>query len=118
MSLQLKFNEEIENLLLKNEESRSLHGRVCVLCDKFLSKHEEETLTLKTLVKHSHYLRSDPCLPLELKLAYSFVSSDQTNIDCSALNNCLLSPRAQVIPGNSERKTPKVGIMLRVATQT
>eukprot|EP00978_Attheya_sp_CCMP212_P011122 scaffold27210_cov31-Attheya_sp.AAC.3 len=110
MLSQQDLNEDIKDILLENDENGTLNGRVCVLCDRFVAPNLHSTLTLKTLVKHSRFLRAESNIPDKpLKACYRF----ETNIQSvnEALEGCLLSPRAQVIyddKSTRKRKDPKI----------
>ena len=52
-----EFNKAIDGLLVHDVASNSLHPRVCLVCDKFLTNTDYRTTRLKTFLKYVPYLR-------------------------------------------------------------
>lgn len=103
-----ELNTEIDGLLLHDEESGRLSGRVCLLCDKLVRRRDWTAVTLKTISKYASYLEGDPTLPQGLRDTYRF--KDCTLKSGTKLTNCLLSPRSRAFYSAKDRKkrTPKV----------
>lgn len=96
-------NEEIDSILHLDEEEGTMCGRVCILCDKPLSKKEEGLLGVKTLVKNSVHLKAGPDIPAAVKSPHRFEMQGD-NESNTALQMCLLSPRAHIEGTQHSRK--------------
>lgn len=106
MATQEELNREIESLLVQDEASREWKGRTCVVCDQLLAPWQEGDLTLKQLVKCAPYFRAEPNLPVGLRASYCFEAEGHREAS-TALQGCLLSPRA-TIKWDRLRRHPKV----------
>jgi hypothetical protein len=89
-------NTAIDNILFQSNDG-TLHGKVCLVCDKFMLQDEQSEMSLKIFLKVAHYLtgtQSTP-LPVELRKCYTFTVPGiaETN---QVLRHCLLSPRSQL----------------------
>ena len=92
-SIQEEFNKAIDDILVYDSVGKTLHGKVCLVCDKFVSRKELSMMKLKTFLQFTPYLQGDPSIPSSLRSSY------QTTIPCSitgtrSLLNSLLSPRS------------------------
>jgi hypothetical protein len=84
-----------------------MSGRVCLVCDKFLSKSETCTVSLKAFLKRVPYLQGDPCIPQSLRREYIFSMPDHHPAN-DMLKQCLLSPRSSIVYEDPQKRTPKV----------
>ena len=105
--IQEEFNKEVEALLVHDSDQGTLHGKVCVICDKFVSRNDEKSISLKTLLKHAKYFKGDSNLPSNLRKLYQFkvANNDKAN---DILEQCLLSPRSKVMQTANRKRHPKV----------
>ena len=96
-----EFNKAIDDILVYDAASKTLHGRVCLVCDKFVSRKELSMMKLKTFLKYAPYLKGDDSLPGALRGCY------QTTIPINAhlLSDCLLSPRSKLVYKNGNRRS-------------
>ena len=98
------FNADIENILHHDEVHGTLHGKVCILCDKLLKPKEVCKVTMKTFISYAPYLKGDLEVPEELRNCYKFVV-DGDEGRTKILGQCLLSPRSKVVIQKNKRKT-------------
>ena len=104
--VQRSFNSEICNLLVSNREDGSLHGKVCLVCDRFLGPKDSSLVSLATFLKYAPYLKGDDQLPLSVRNSYKFTVPNNREAN-SILGGALLSPRSQIVyKGKSKRCTP------------
>lgn len=96
-------NEEIDSILWRDEEEGMMCGRVCILCDKLMSKKEEGSLGVKTLVKNLVHLKAGPNIPAAVKRQCRFEMQGDSKSN-TALQGCLLSPRARVEGTHNSKK--------------
>ena len=101
------FNQEIDNILLYNEEKNSLHGKVCLVCDKLMKPKEVCLVGLKTFMKYAEFLKGDPSLPMELRQCYRF-EIPATELCRDILSKCVLSPRSMLLYKDKKKRNPKV----------
>jgi Helitron helicase-like domain at N-terminus len=101
------FNHEIDNILLYNEEKNSLHGIVCLVCDKLIKPKEVSLIGLKTFLKYAEFLKGDPSLPMELRQCYR-LSIPGTVPWSDILGKCLLLPCSMLLYNGKHKKCPKV----------
>jgi hypothetical protein len=104
-------NCAIDNLLLYDSKRKSIHGKVCIVCDKLMKPKELSLISLKTFLKYAAYLTGNPSLPMPLRHSYRFDNDELEIGNCQArdiLNNCLLSPRSKLVYSDMQKKYPKV----------
>ena len=104
---QEEFNQEVEHLLVHDPDHGTLHGKVCIVCDKFVSRNEEKSISLKILLKHAKYLKGDSNLSASLRASYKFsvANNDKAN---AILKDCLLSPRSKILQSQNRKRCPKI----------
>ena len=61
-----EFNKALDGLLINDVASNTLHTRVCLVCDKFLTNTDYRTKRLKTFLKYAPYLRGSDSIPTSL----------------------------------------------------
>ena len=102
------FNEEISNLLISNRDDGTLHGKVCITCDKFLGHRDVCLVSVPTFLKYAPYFNGSDQLPAPIRQCYQFriPNDDSAN---SVLQHALLSPRSQIAyKSKGRRATPHV----------
>ena len=106
-----EFNGAIDGLLVHDVASNSLHPRVCLVCDKFLTNTDYRTMRLKTFMKYVPYLRGADSIPTSLRQQYccSFVT-ESTAVN-ALLAQCLLSPRSSLVKHSSKDRRLHSSIM-------
>jgi PIF1-like helicase/Ulp1 protease family, C-terminal catalytic domain/Helitron helicase-like domain at N-terminus len=90
------FNSAIDDILLHDRASQTLHPRICAVCDKFVSPNEQCNIELRTFLQYAHYLAAPLDLNNDLKTYYRFTipGNDSAN---RILHKALLSPKTQLI---------------------
>ena len=117
--IEKNFNDEIDDVLVRDSIKGTLHGRVCLVCDKLMKKKETHLMGLKSFAKYAPLFKcSDPSMPRSLVQQYKFESlhelarevASEENRDClHQLENCLLSPRSKLAHSNANTlRSPKV----------
>ena len=95
-SIEEEFNKAIDDILVYDSVDKTLHGKVCLVCDKFVSRKELSMMKLKTFLQFAPYLEGDQDIPPSLHVSY------QTAIPSSitgtrVLSKSRLSPRSKVV---------------------
>lgn len=91
-------NDEIDKIIVHNGEMKTVHGRVCLVCDKFVMRKEECLMSLKVFMKCAPYLTGKTDIARMVRDCYtcSFnLEDDPESMDI--LGRCLLSPRSQAV---------------------
>jgi len=89
-------NKETEEILHHDSTNNTLHGTVCLVCDKLMKRKERCKISPKTFLKsHAPCLKGDGDVPDPLRQCYKFSVPDDEEAN-RALRECLLSPRAKV----------------------
>ena len=112
-------NNEIDDVLVRDKIKGTLHGRVCLVCDKFLKKKETYTMGLSSFSKYAKLFEcSDSSLPQSLLDQYKFKALEElASLEASEdyleyvrkFKGCLLSPRSKLVYSSSKKITkPKV----------
>ena len=99
------FNKAIDDLLVHDKVTNTLHGRVCLVCDKFLTDNDYSTMLLTTFLKCTPYLKGDPGLNASLRASYQFTNVLNDRKATDKLSQCLLSPRSKLIYKNGNIKS-------------
>jgi Helitron helicase-like domain at N-terminus len=97
------FNNAIDNILVHNASTDSLHGRVCAVCDEFMELSGTNIIGLKTFMKYVPLLLGDPSLPDALHEYYTLKIPHNNNAN-STLKNALLSPNS--MPFYNSKRLP------------
>jgi hypothetical protein len=78
----VNINTAINGVLFQSN-SGTLHAKVCLVCDKFMSRCEQSEMSLKTFLKYAPHLTGghNTNLPTELRECYKFnvTGAKQTN---------------------------------------
>jgi hypothetical protein len=82
------FNNAIDNILVRNASTDSLHGRVCAVCDEFMELSGTNIIGLKTFMKYVPLLLGDASLPDALHEYYTLKVPDNSNAN-STLKNAM-----------------------------
>ncbi|CAB9529143.1 hypothetical protein SEMRO_2410_G326700.1 [Seminavis robusta] len=92
-----QFNKAIDTLLHHDTSSRSLHGLVCIVCDRFMKPKEARKIRLNTFQKYCEFacLKGDPDLPMSLRNSYKTEVPGNEKAT-HKLQKCLLSPRSKI----------------------
>ena len=100
-------NADIDKLLQFDSEDGTLRGKVCLVCDKFLSLKDQKLVSLKKFLEYAPYLQGHDDLPEALQQCYKFrvPGNDRAN---EILNGCLLSPRSRVTHKGKKKRIPHV----------
>ena len=106
MAAQRKFNEAIDDLLVRDGVGRQCRGRTCVVCDRLFAPWEGGTVTVKQLVKCAPHFRGDEGLPGPLRECYKLEIPGE-GAATRDLDGSLFSPRATV-KWDSRRRHPKI----------
>ena len=97
-------NKEIEEILHHDSTNNTLHGVVCLVCDKLMKRKERCKISLKTFLKsYAPHLKGDDDVPDQLRQCYKFSVPDDDEAN-RVLSECLLSPRAKVVHAREKRK--------------
>ena len=98
------FNKAIDGLLNHDKVTNTLHGKVCLICDKFLTEKDLRTMQLKTFLKHAPYFKGSPSIPDSLRSSYQSTLAHDNPRANQILSQCLLSPRSTLIYKNGNRR--------------
>ena len=102
-----EFNHEIESVLFHDRGTNTLHGKICIVCDKLMNRQELCQVGLKTFLKYAEFLKGDSSLCNDLRQCYSFtIPGDGTSN--KVLEKCLLSPRSKLVQTDNQKRYPKV----------
>ena len=102
-NLQNDFNKAIDDLLVHDKDSNLLHGKICLICDRFLTKQNYCTVKLKTFLKVAPYFHGSSSIPGALRDTYKYTIPHDVQVT-KKLSGCLLSPRSQLIYKNGNKK--------------
>jgi hypothetical protein len=94
MQHQIEFDRAIRDLLVADSTDGSLHGKVCVVCDRLLGHKDVRLIAMKVFLKYVPYLRGDESVPQAVRNTYKFTVNNDT--DDAVLSTALLSPRSRV----------------------
>ena len=103
-SIQEEFNKAIDDILVYDSVGKTLHGKVCLVCDKFVSRKELSMMKLKTFLQFTPYLQGDPSIPSSLRSSYQ-TTIPQLLAATRDLSKSLLSPRSKVVYKKNNRNT-------------
>jgi hypothetical protein len=95
------FNDAVLNLLIRKDDGKAVHGKVCICCDRLLGYKEDRLVSLKTFMKYVTYLKGDESVPVEVRSHYVFRTGKEA--DDMKLRQALLSPRSLIVQ-KSEKK--------------
>jgi PIF1-like helicase/Helitron helicase-like domain at N-terminus len=102
-----ELNSAIDNVIFHDTVKDTIHGRVCIICDKFMVRSKQCTINLTSFLKHAKHLQGDNTIPEDLRKQYCFqVSGDKTTT--KSLSKCLLSPRSKLIIPAEKRGRKKI----------
>ena len=112
-------NDDIDDVLVRDSIKGTLHGRVCLVCDKLMKKKETHTMGLTSFSKYSKLFEcNDSSLPQSLVDQYQFKALDEFVAkkpskkhlaQSRKFQKCLLSPRSKLVYSNNKKLTdPKV----------
>jgi len=101
-------NKEMEEILhhdsTNDSTNNTLHGAVCLVCDKLMKRKERCKISLKTFLKsYAPNLKGDDDVPDPLRQCCKFSVPDDEEAN-RVLSECLLSPRAKVVHAGEKRK--------------
>ena len=100
-----EINKGINDILVRDHDLGTLHGRVCIMCDRLLKKREAKLMGFDAFAKYAKYMKGeklDVCSDLRRQYRFSCFDNRKTEL----LSGCLLSPRSKLVV--EDRKTPKV----------
>jgi hypothetical protein len=92
-----EFNKAINEILVHDKVDNTIHGKVCLVCDKFLREKEYCTMKLSTFLKYAPYFKGPSNIPNTLRKVYHCSDVSNNRIATEILSQCLLSPRSKVI---------------------
>ena len=99
-----EFNESIDDILVYDDVAKTLHGKVCLTCDKLVGRKELSMMKVKTFLQFAPYFEGSRDIPSSLRESYQ-TSIPMSVTGASALSRCLLSPRSKVVYKKNNRRT-------------
>ena len=97
-----EFNTAIDDILVLDSVAHTLHGKVCLVCDKFVSRKELSLLKLKTFLQFTPYFMGDSKLPADLRSCYQCTFPPNV-MNGTPLQRCLLSPCSKLVYKSNQR---------------
>ena len=108
MDIREELNKDIDDILVREKNLGTLHGRVCIVCDVLLKKKESVELGLTAFAKYKELFKGDS-VPDKLREEYKFSAPLEPKLT-KKLDGCLLSPRSKLVYSQSDKRkrSPKV----------
>ena len=106
---QANFNKAISSLLVRNHDDGSLHGRVCLCCDRFLGHNNVFLISVNKFEKFSPFLTGvNDITPVVRKCYTPDFGREDVNLK---LKGALLSPRSKLVYKSTKTRNPVPHVM-------
>jgi hypothetical protein len=101
-----KLNSAIDSLIVYDSEKNSLHGKVCIVCDKLMKPKELCLVGLTTFLKYAVYLKGNTGIPISLRQCYRFNTDEIRHVQgYQILDDSLLSMRSKLVYKDKRKRT-------------
>ena len=101
-------NSDIEDILVRDPNLNTLHGRVCIICDKLLAKKESSEMGVASFKKYCCYFKGENLtIPQSLRDQYVFSDSIGNSLP-EEFSGCLFSPRSKLVYKGNNGQAAKV----------